>query len=124
MTTHPHILVVEDNLDNSKLVSWILEDEGYAATCVASAEQCLAILEREPFDLILMDISLPGINGKEATRLIRSGRNFHHLPIIALTAHVVENEQQSILESGVNSILTKPLNEELLLAALSEYLPR
>lgn len=120
----PHILVVEDNLDNSKLVSWILEDEGYDVTCVESGERCIEMLEREPFDLILMDISLPGISGKETTRLIRNGRDAANMPIIALTAHVVEREQQSIMDSGVNGILTKPLDEDLLLAALTEHLPR
>lgn len=119
-----HILVVEDNPDNSKLVSWILEDEGYSLTCVESGERCLAILEKERFDLILMDISLPGISGKETTRLIRKRAGVGSLPIIALTAHAVEGEQRSILDSGVDGLLTKPINEDELLHAIRRHLRR
>lgn len=117
-----HILVVEDNPDNSKLVSWILEDEGYEVTCVATGEECLSILEERLFDLILMDISLPGISGKEATRRIREQPKLRAIPILALTAHAIEGEQQSILDSGVDDLLTKPINDDLLVQALQKYL--
>lgn len=119
---HAHILVVEDNPDNSKLVSWILEDEGYEVTCAESGERCLSLLEKEKFDLILMDISLPGISGKEATRRIRQMPRLQKLPILALTAHAIEAEQQSILNSGVDELLTKPINDEQLIRALNKYL--
>lgn len=117
-----HILVVEDNSDNSQLVSWILEDEGYGVTCVESGEQCLDLLSREMFDLILMDITLPGMSGKNATRLIRQNPNTSKIPIIALTAHAVMGEQKSILDSGIDCLLIKPLDDEKLLAALRQLL--
>lgn len=117
-----NILVVEDNPDNSKLVSWILEDEGYESVCVATGEDCLTIIEQQSFDLILMDISLPGLNGKEVTRKIRQHPSLHAIPILALTAHAMEAEQQSIRESGVNGLLTKPINDDLLVAALQQHL--
>jgi Response regulators consisting of a CheY-like receiver domain and a winged-helix DNA-binding domain len=116
-----HILVVEDNPDNSKLVSWILEDEGYEVTCVESGERCLALLDKGSFDLILMDISLPGISGKEVTRRIRQIPRLQKLPILALTAHAIEAEQQSILHSGVDDLLTKPLNDDQLLKVIQRY---
>lgn len=119
-----HILVVEDNPDNSKLVSWILEDEGYEVTCVESGERCLTVLEKQDFNLVLMDISLPGISGKEATRRIRQIPRLQTLPILALTAHAIEAEQQSILSSGVDDLLTKPINEEQLVDAIRKYLSR
>jgi two-component system cell cycle response regulator DivK len=118
------ILVVEDNPDNSKLVSWILEDEGYEVSCAESGERCLSLLEKGPFDMILMDISLPGISGKEATRRIRQMPHLQHLPIVALTAHATETEQQAILDSGVDNLLTKPIHEEQLLEILRKYLQR
>src|SRR5690606_42084889 len=63
-----HILVVEDNLDNSKLVSWILEDEGYDVTCVERGERCLALLEKHDYDLTLLDIYIPRLKRKDGTR--------------------------------------------------------
>lgn len=116
------ILVVEDNPDNSKLVSWILEDEGYEVACAETGERCLSLLEKASFDMILMDISLPGISGKEATRRIRQMPNLRHLPIVALTAHASETEQQAILDSGVDNLLTKPIHDEQLLEMIRQYL--
>lgn len=117
-----HILVVEDNPDNSKLVSWILEDEGYDVTCVESGERCLTLLEKGDYDLILMDISLPGISGKEVTRRIRQIPHLQRLPVVALTAHAIETEQQSILSSGVDDLLTKPINDDQLVKTIRKFL--
>lgn len=117
-----HILVVEDNPDNSKLVSWILEDEGYDVTCVESGERCLTLLEKGDYDLILMDISLPGISGKEVTRRIRQMPHLQRLPVVALTAHAIETEQQSILSSGVDDLLTKPINDDQLVKTIRKFL--
>lgn len=117
-----HILIIEDNPDNSKLICWMLEDEGYSVTCVESAERGLELLHQRDFSLILMDISLPGINGKEATRRIRHSPHLQSIPILALTAHAIEAERRSILDSGVNAVLTKPVNEEQLLTQIRHYL--
>lgn len=116
------ILVVEDNPDNMKLVTWILEDEEYAVTGVNCAEDCLTKVESEEFDVILMDISLPGIDGKEATRRLRAQERFQSLPIIALTAHAIKGEDEEILASGVTDLITKPLDEEVLLDRLRKLL--
>lgn len=116
------ILVVEDNPDNMKLVTWILEDEEYSVTGVNCAEECLARVENEEFDVILMDISLPGIDGKEATRRLRAQERFQSLPIIALTAHAIKGEYEEILASGVTDLITKPLDEEVLLERLRKLL--
>ena len=112
------VLVVEDNPDNMKLVTWILEDEHYEVTCVSTGEECLAKVSAEPFDAVLMDISLPGIDGKEATRRLRAMDRFRNLPIIALTAHAIKGEDDEILASGVNDLITKPLDEDVLLSRL------
>ncbi len=116
------ILVVEDNPDNMKLVTWALEDAGYASECVGSAEAGLAALEVRPFRMVLMDISLPGIDGKEATRRIRSDRRMAKLPVIAMTAHAVHGETELIWGSGISALLTKPLNEADLLAVIQSFL--
>lgn len=116
------ILVVEDNPDNSLLVTWILEDEGYQVTCVESGEACLATLSNEVFDLILMDISLPGISGKETTQRIRQMPDKKNIPIFALTAHAIQEEQKSIWDCGVDDLLTKPIEEALLLQSIEKHL--
>ena len=116
------ILVIEDNPDNRKLVTWILEDEGYAVTCSETAEAGIEELKRGNYQAILMDISLPGMDGTEATRLIREMDDYKTLPIIALTAHAIKGETDKILASGVNKLITKPVNEELLLEHLSQLI--
>lgn len=116
------ILVVEDNPDNMKLVTWILEDEGYDISPAYSGEECLEIAAQQDFDLILMDISLPGIDGKETTRRLRETERYKNKPIIALTAHAIKGEDQEIRSSGVTDLITKPLNEDMLLARIKELL--
>lgn len=113
-----HILVVEDNPDNQQLVRWILEDETYEVTCTSSAEEGLCLLESGRYDAVLMDISLPGMDGREATRIIRTNPQFVNLPVFALTAHGLESEQASILACGVTGLLTKPIDEVELVACL------
>ena len=116
------ILAIEDNPDNRQLVTWILEDEGYRVTCAASAEEGIQRLLETPFDMILMDISLPGMDGKQATGRIREMGRFRHLPIIALTAHAIKGEHEAIMASGVTDLITKPLDEDLLLERIAHYL--
>jgi CheY-like chemotaxis protein len=116
------ILVVEDNPDNMKLVTWALEDEGYAFEGVTSAEEGLEVLGRRPIDLVLMDVSLPGIDGKEATRRIRSDPALARLPVIAVTAHAIKGEAEAILASGVDALVTKPIDERLLLETIARCL--
>ncbi len=114
------VLVVEDNPDNMKLVTWILEDENYQVIGVGNGEDCLKRVEQESFDIILMDISLPGMDGKEVTRRLRAQERFADLPIIALTAHAIKGEDEDIRASGVTDLITKPLDEEKLLARIAE----
>ena len=116
------VLVVEDNPDNMKLVTWILEDEDYLVTGVSNGEDCLQVVKQDQFDIILMDISLPGIDGKEVTRRLRSQECYAALPIIALTAHAVKGEDEEIRASGVTDLITKPLDEEILLKRISELI--
>ena len=115
------ILIVEDNPDNMKLLAWALEDEGYEVEGVGSAEDALTLLDRKTYDLVLMDISLPGMDGKEATRQLRGDARFATLPIIAVTAHAVRGERESILAAGASELITKPVDEELLLRTIKSF---
>lgn len=112
------VLVVEDNPDNMKLFAWTLEDGGFTFEGVGSGEQALEALARRSFDLVLMDVSLPGIDGKETTRRIKAQEPFARLPVIAVTAHAVKGEVEAILAAGVTSLVTKPIDEEELLRAI------
>ena len=118
----PNILVVEDNPDNMTLVKWILEDEGFQITEALTGEDCLETLKSSSFDLVLMDISLPGIDGKETTQQIRQNPKLKDLPIIALTAHAVKGEEEAIWNSGVSDLITKPIAEDLLIQRINHFL--
>ena len=97
------ILAIEDNPDNMELFARILEDEKFAFTGVGPAEEGRVSLERGSFDLVLMDIALPGIDGKEATRRIRADPRFALMPVIAATApdvmlqHLLACQQQLLI---------------------------
>jgi CheY-like chemotaxis protein len=116
------ILTIEDNPDNMELFAWILEDEGFAFEGVGSAEEGLVTLERGSFDLVLMDIALPGMDGKEATRRIRADPRFARLPVIAVTAHASRRENEEILAAGVNTVVTKPVEHAGLVRAIRSCL--
>ncbi len=118
----PTILVVEDNFDNMTLVTWLLEDAGYAHVGVGSAEEALDVLQTRSFDLVLMDISLPGMDGKEATRRIRAVPRHASLPIIAVTAHAIAEEERAIRESGVDELILKPIDAARLLQIMEDCL--
>lgn len=116
------ILVIEDNPDSRKLVDWILDDAGYHVADVDSAEKAMTALETRTFDLLLMDISLPGMDGKEATRRLRRDPRFAKVPVLAVTAHAVKEEERDIRASGVTAIVTKPIDEECLLDTIESLL--
>ncbi|MEO6026569.1 MAG: response regulator [Candidatus Binatia bacterium] len=118
-----HILVVEDNADNRKLVVRMLAQEGFHGEAVESAEEALVRLEQRRFDLVLMDVRLPRMDGKEATRRLRQDPRFRDLPIIAVSAHVVGKQHEEILASGVSALVTKPIDMDELLGAIRRLLP-
>jgi len=116
------ILVVEDNPDNLRIVSWILEDHAQAFASAESGEECLEMLSTQSYWLILMDITLPGIDGKETARRIRALEPFKTIPLIACTAHTAHKEHEEILAAGFDGIITKPIDENTLVEMLKKYL--
>ena len=115
------ILIVEDNADNMKLMEWMLEDAGYMFDMCTTGEDAVRKVEQKDYDMVLMDISLPGMDGKEATRQIRMQPRFATLPIIAVTAHAVRGEDTLILESGVSALVTKPIDESELMDVIANF---
>ncbi len=116
------ILVVEDNADNMKLMTWVLEDEGYDFTGVTTAEAALEIIDEQGFDLVLKHISLPGMDGKEPTRRLRADNRFQKIPILAVTAHAIKGEDEEIIASGVTALATKPIDEEAIVQTINGLL--
>ncbi len=120
------ILLVEDNELNRQLMIALLHGIGIQVTTAANGEEALQLLAAEGphrFDLILMDIQMPIMDGYEATRRIRCDEQFNKLPIIALTAHALAEERQTILGCGMDDYLTKPVDEQQLRATIARWLP-
>ena len=115
------ILVVEDTEFNRDLMVQLLEDDYQIATA-ADGEAGIALAEQERPDLILMDLSLPKIDGWEATRRIKSTPTLAHVPIIALTAHAMQGDEEKARAAGCDDYLTKPIDEDELFAMLLKYL--
>jgi CheY-like chemotaxis protein len=117
-----HIAVVEDNPDNRLLVRAILEDL-YEITEYESGSAALAGLRTHPVDLVLLDISLPEMDGTEVLRLIRADSSLQALPVIALTAHAMAGDRERYLEAGFDEYVSKPIvDETLLLSAVARLL--
>lgn len=117
----PTILAVDDNEANLKLVSVLLEDMGIDVIAAESGPQALLELEQHDIDMIFMDIQMPGMNGLEATRLIRQSKTSNELPIIALTAHAIADEKDEILQVGMNDYQTKPINNDQLMQCIERW---
>jgi two-component system cell cycle response regulator DivK len=115
------ILIVEDVEFNRDLIVQLLEDT-YNVLTAADGAEGLQLAAREHPDLILMDLSLPVIDGWEATRRLKANAALHDIPIIALSAHVMMGDREKALQSGCDEYLSKPLDEDLLFAKLARFL--
>jgi CheY-like chemotaxis protein len=105
----PKILLVEDNEMNRDMLSRRLQRKGYEVLTAHDGEQGHVMACSEAPDLILMDISLPVMNGWEVTRLLKSNAATRHIPIIALTAHALVTDRQKAFEAGCDDYDTKPI---------------
>lgn len=116
------VLAVDDNAANLKLIVTLLTSLGVEVDGVASGEDALDALRETEYDLVFMDIQMPGIDGLEATRRIRQQEApMRHIPIIALTAHALAEERQAMLDSGMDDYLTKPIDEDQLQRTLFKW---
>ena len=106
------ILLVDDDLPNQLVAKRMLEKQGHTVVCVTTGREAVAILDRDKFDLILMDVQMPEMDGVEATKEIRKDERFHYLPIIALTAHSMIGDRERFLEAGMDDYLAKPVEIE------------
>lgn len=123
LDTQLEILVVEDDHTNQRVVKTLLKRMGATATCADNGKIALETLEKQSFDAILMDLSMPEMDGLTATREIRQIPELSGIPIIALTAHSFADFEIKCMEAGMNAFLTKPVNNTRLYDALSRISP-
>ena len=120
MTT---ILIVEDNEMNRDMLSRRLERKGYQVLIAVDGEMGIEVTRKNMPDLILMDMSLPVVDGWEATRRLKADGALKHIPVIALTAHAMANDRDKALEAGCDDYDTKPIELKRLLVKIETLLP-
>jgi PAS domain S-box-containing protein len=119
----PRVLVVEDNAANMKLARNLLEAGGYLVYEASTAEEGIRAAQQDLPDLILMDISLPGMDGLTATGILKRDPHTSKIPIVALTAHAMRDDEQRAREAGCNGYLTKPVDTTLFYQTLAQFAP-
>jgi len=116
------ILVVDDNQDSRELVVKVLKNKGYEIIEAIDGEEALEKAVAEKPDLILMDISIPKINGYEVTRRLKTIEEFKDTPIVALTAHAMKGDRAKAIEAGCEGYISKPINIRELPDQVRSYL--
>jgi CheY-like chemotaxis protein len=117
------VLLVEDNEVNRDLATELLGELGIQVTIAVNGRDGVDRVAAEPFDLVLMDIQMPVMDGLTATKLIRADDRFSKLPILAMTAHAMSGDRLRSLNAGMNDHITKPIDPNRLLAALIRWMP-
>jgi CheY-like chemotaxis protein len=116
------ILVVDDNPTNLKLACDVLEWSGYQVSAAVDAEHALTIIEQASFDLILMDIGLPGMDGLTLTRRLKAAPDTRHIRIVALTAFAMKGDAQKVLDAGCDGYIAKPIDTRSLASQVATWL--
>jgi CheY-like chemotaxis protein len=125
--SNARILLAEDNKTNQLVAMGILKRLGLRADVVADGKKAVEALQSTNYDLVLMDVQMPEMDGLEATRAIRataSGVRNHAVPIIAMTAHAMQGDRQSCLDAGMNDYIAKPVTPAVLSDLLEEWLAK
>ncbi len=117
------LLVVEDDRVNQRVIEMMLHHLGLHTAIVTNGEAAIEVAVMQPWDAVLMDCQMPGIDGFEATRRIRARLAGKHLPIIALTANAMASDREACLDAGMDDFVPKPIRQEELRAALERWLP-
>ena len=120
-----HVLLVEDNLTNQQVALGILEKLGVTADATANGIEALQALEKNVYDLVLMDVQMAKMDGYEATRQIRNPKSAvlnHAIPVVAMTAHAMQGDRLKCIEAGMNDYITKPIIPDVLASTLRKWL--
>ena len=116
-----HVLVVDDNAINRKLITTLLNQRGITTAEADNGKNALEMALNDDFSLILMDIRMPELNGIEVTKKLRATRTDRHVPIIALTAHALPHEQEAFLQAGMDACITKPVLDHQLFELIDKW---
>jgi len=118
-------LVAEDNPVNQKLIARLLEKRGHTVVLAQNGREALEALEKRHFDIVLMDVQMPEMDGFEATKRIREKEQASgtHQPIIALTAHAMQGDEERCLAGGMDGYVTKPIKLEDLFSVIEKVVP-
>ncbi len=117
-----HLLLVEDNAINQIIAEELLKSAGYTLDIANNGQEALDMLELKTYDLVLMDIQMPIMDGLTATKEIRKITKFAHIPIIAMSAHAMSGDREKSIQSGMNEHITKPISPEILYRTLQYWL--
>ncbi len=121
------VLLAEDNITNQQVALGLLEKMGLRANAVANGAEAVRMLSNIPYDVVLMDVQMPEVDGYEASRQIRASASAvlnHQIPIIAMTAHAMQGDRMKCLEAGMSDYLTKPISPQALYEVLDRWLPK
>jgi CheY-like chemotaxis protein len=123
---HPlRILLAEDNVVNQKLALRLLQQMGYRADLASNGLEAVESVRRQTYDVVLMDVQMPEMDGLDATREICARFPAHERPrIVAMTANAMQGDRDMCLEAGMDDYVTKPIRVDALLAALNNVTPR
>ena len=116
------VLIVEDNPSNMKLATFLLQSAGHSVLAATDAETGLTLARAEQPDLVLMDIQLPGMDGLEATGLLKADPATRDIPVVALTALAMKGDEARIRAAGCDGYIAKPLAYKDFLATISSHL--
>jgi CheY-like chemotaxis protein/HPt (histidine-containing phosphotransfer) domain-containing protein len=119
------VLIAEDNPVNQMLAVRLLQRQGHSTVIAANGRKALATLEKQEFDLVLMDVQMPEMNGFEATAAIRQEEQTtgRHIPIIAMTAHAMKGDKERCLTAGMDAYVSKPITPDELFRAVAKIAP-
>jgi CheY-like chemotaxis protein len=117
-----HILIVDDNVANTKLVSFLLASKGYVIESAATAAEALALVEARLPNLVLMDTQLPGMDGFSLTRKLRADPRSKDVIIIALTAYAMKGDEKLAFDAGCDGYVTKPIDTRTFPTVVADFL--
>ncbi len=115
------VLVVEDTPLNMELILEILDGQGFTVDSAEDGEKALRLAENEVYDLVLMDIELPGMDGIEVARIIKSKPAYKDIPVIALTAYAMKGDRERLLSKGFYDYISKPIDVPDFIKRLEKY---
>jgi CheY-like chemotaxis protein len=120
--TGKKILIIEDNLLNLELATDLLEANGFSVSSAQTAEEGLRMARENLPDLVLMDFSLPGMDGLTATKNLKANPATRHLAVVGLTANAMKGDEELALAAGCDGYLTKPIDTRMFIAAVTKFI--